>query len=186
MQGKGLATGVIKHRARITAFESEKAAQQREFERLYRECYGAVYGYVRVRMSCDADAEDVVAEAFMKAARSFASFDPSRAKFGTWVTTIARNCMVSHFRKQRPTTVLDDAPQSAFAVAPEQEATDDLLTVKRLLACLDDEERELIALKYREGLRNVEIANQMGMNASTVATKVARAIEKMRRVAEKG
>lgn len=54
-------------------------AREREFERLYLQSYGLVYGYVRARMSDDAMAEDIVAEAYMKAARAFDRFDSSRS-----------------------------------------------------------------------------------------------------------
>lgn len=139
-----------------------------------------MYGWVRFRMSNDADAEDIVAEAFLKAARSFESFNPNRAKFGTWVIAIARNCMISHFRKERPVSALEDAPEIVFAVPGGQEASDDRIVVKKLLACLEDDERELVVLKYRDGMRNVDIAAALGLNPSTVSTKLARALEKMR------
>lgn len=179
--------GVIgmRHQARIINLNREEGSLEHEFERLYRECYPTVYGWVRARMAGDSDAEDVVAEAFLKAARSFGSFDPMRAKFGTWVTAIARNCMASHFAAKRPMTALDDAPDSAFAVEGGQRNSDDLMTIKQLLAYLDDDEREMIALKYRDGLRNVDIAAQLQMNPSTVSTKLARALEKMRQVVER-
>lgn len=136
-------------------------------------------------MRDDASAEDVVAEAFCKAAKAFSSFDPSRAKFSTWVTTIARNCMISQFRKERPTTSLEDAPQDAYMVQGGQDGVDDMLLVKQLLACLDDFERDIIAFKYRDGLRNVDIARKLDMNESTVSTVLARAIAKMRSQAAK-
>ena len=53
--------------------------REREFERLYLQSYGTVYGFVRARMASDADAEDVVSEAFIKAAAtSGASVQPPR------------------------------------------------------------------------------------------------------------
>jgi len=139
-----------------------------------------VYGYVRVRMACDEDAEDVVAEAYLHAARAFGTFDPRRARFSTWVTAIARNCMNSHYRKAHPSVALEDVPDQLFAESGGQENVDDRLLAKRLLACLDDGERELIALKYHEGMRNVDIAQALGMNPSTVSTVLARALAKMR------
>ena len=160
-------------------------AFEQEFERLYYESYKAVYNYVRARMSCDADAEDVVAEAYLKAARAFSSFDPAKAKFVTWVTTIAKNCMISHFRKEHPVAALEDVPEGAFAIDGEQGSADDIMLAKQLLTCLDDEERELIALKYRAGMRNIDIAKALDMNPLTVSTKLARALEKMRCVAER-
>lgn len=137
-------------------------------------------------MSCDADAEDIVAEAFMKAARAFESFDPSRAKFTTWVIAIAKNCMTSFYRRARPTTGLEDISRERIAVDGGQDAVNDKLYAEKLLECLTDDERELIACKYREGMRNVDIARELGMNASTVSTMLARALAKMRALTESG
>ena len=141
---------------------------------------------MRSRMGSDAEAEDVVAEAFLKAARAFDSFDPSRAKFGTWVTTIAKNCMASYYRKERPSYDLEDVPESVVAIEGDQDHVDDALLVRQLLTCLNEEEREIIALKYRDGLRNVDIAETLNMNASTVSTKLAAALTKMRSMVQKG
>ena len=143
-----------------------------------------MFGYVRSRMASDADAEDVVAEAFLKAARAFDRFDPARSKFSTWVVTIARNCMVSQFRKARPTATLDDVPESFAAVEGEQNAVADRDLALKLLSVLNDDEREIVLLKYREGMRNIDIATELGMNASTVSTKLAKALAKMRKEAE--
>lgn len=137
-------------------------------------------------MSCDADAEDVVAEAYLKAARSFASFDPARARFSTWVVAIAKNCMVSYFRKERSTTTLDDVPEAVSAVSGGQDAIEDQDLAYRLLSVLDDSERMLVLLKYHEGMRNVEIARELDLNPSTVSTKLAKALGKMREAAERG
>ena len=181
---KGAATGREKQHNRA-GFRLVKNSPEREFEQLYRESYSTVYSFIRARMACDADAEDIVSEAFIKAARAFNTFDPARAKFSTWVITIAKNCMISYFRSQRPTVVLEDAPESAFAQDGHEDVITDLMLVKDLLACLDDEERELVALKYRDGMRNVDIAAILGINASTVATKLSRALAKMRQLSER-
>lgn len=145
-----------------------------------------MYGFVRGRMSSDADAEDVVAEAYLKAARSFASFDPARARFSTWVVAIAKNCMVSHFRKERPATTLDDVPESVAAVSGGQDAVEDQDLAYRLLSTLDDSERMLVLMKHHDGMRNVDIARELDLNPSTVSTKLAKALAKMREAAEGG
>lgn len=137
-------------------------------------------------MSDEADAEDVVAEAFYKPARAFGRFDSTRAKFSTWVVTIARNCMISHYRKERPAVCLDELPELVDAKSGDQETVENRDLALRLLGVLDYEERELVLMKYREDMSNVRIAAELGMNPSTVATKVSRALAKMRNCAEKG
>lgn len=156
----------------------------REFTRLYRESYPKVYGYVRRRMEGDSATEDVVAEAYLLAARSFHQFDPKRALFSTWVTRIAINCMVSHYRRERPLVSLDELHEPSTSWDDESEAADDRELVDRLLGVLDERSKRLILMKYRDGLRNVDIANELGMNPSTVSTALSRAVARMREAYE--
>lgn len=163
----------------------EDAANKLEFERLYRESYELVYNYVRYRMADEDAAEDVVSEAYLLAARSFWRFDPKRAKFSTWVIAIATNCMNSYYRKTRPTVMLDDVPEHVVSVPGGQDEVDNRAVVDALLGVLSAEERELVILKYREGYRNVDIAKKLDMNASTVSTKLASALSKMREAGQR-
>ena len=151
---------------------------------MYLERYPFVYNYVRYRMANDSEAEGIVSEAYLLAARSFERFDPSRAKFSTWVITIAINCMRGYWRKQRPTVDLEEVPQVVFSVVGDESQVDDRDEVDMLLGVLDEEERELVLMKYRDGKRNVDIADELGMNQSTVSTKLFKAIGKMRAVRE--
>ena len=128
----------------------------------------------------------MVSEAFLKAARAFDRYDASRAKFSTWVIRIAINCMSDYYRRERPTSALDSIPESIIAVPAEQDAVADRDLAFRLLATLNASERELVLLKYQEGKRNVDIARELNMNASTVSTKLSVALAKMRSAAAKG
>lgn len=169
-----------------TAVFARQTLPEREFERLYKESYGLVYNYVCSRMSDRCAAEDVVAEAYLRAARAFHTFDPTQAKFSTWVTRIAINCMNSHYRKACPTIALEYAPETAIAVSGGQGEVANRALVDQLLGCLDATERNLVVMKYREGYRNIEIAKALDMNQSTVSTVLARALAKMRAAAESG
>ena len=138
---------------------------------------------MRAHTTCKADTEEIVAEAYLKAARSFESFDPSRAQFGTWVTAIARNCMISHFRRAQRTASLDEAPETEHPIKGQQDAVDNALTLEKLLACLDNTDRKLVTMKYHDEMRNIDIAAALGMNPSTVSTRLSRALAKMRAAA---
>lgn len=132
-------------------------------------------------------AEDVTSEAFIKAARAFDRYDPQRAQFSTWVITIARNVLISNIRKAGKEYTASDAAidpdlQSTSDVYPSLE-NDDTETLRQLLLVISEEDRELVRLKFFEGLQNKEIAEVLGVNASTVGTKVQRALAKMKAVA---
>ena len=169
------------------AITTRRQTKATTFEQLYRENYSLVYNYVRYRTANADLAEDLTAEAFLKAAHAFGRFDPVRAKFSTWVITIARNCIASYWRRAKLTGSIDDVAESDVAVEDSYPAlNDDEQRVQQLLSVLDDDERELVFLKYYEGKRNVDIAAELNLNASTVSTKLARALAKMRAVAERG
>ena len=88
--------------------------------------------------------------------------------------------MRDYWRRSRPSVVLDDLPDSVLSQPDETESYADCDLVDQLLSLLTAEERNLVVMKYREGYRNVEIASELGMNASTVSTKLANALAKMR------
>lgn len=157
-------------------------SQERQFEKLYRENYAAVYNYVYYRLLDHQATEDVVSEAFLRAARAFDQFDPSRAKFSTWTITIARNCMINYLRASHPVTYIGDDLASIDVQSKEDyypALDEDAALCRQLLASLDDEDRELVFMKYYLGMRNTDIAKTLDMNASTVATKLQRALAKM-------
>ena len=166
--------------------KNDNAHAAARFERLYRETYGLVYNYLSYRANDPDIAEDIAAEAFLKAARAFDRFDPARAKFSTWVVSIARNCLIDYWKKERPTSTLENLPESVLAVEDELATSENVLYLNKLLAKLDELERELVFMKYYEGKRNAEIARELNMNPSTVATKLQRALLSMRAAAKGG
>ena len=163
---------------------TSKQDARHSFEEQYRACYPMVYNYVFRRMSSREATEDVVSEAFLRAARFYDRFDERRAKFSTWVISIARNCISDYFSREAPVSPLDEVPEGAYSdEGLHVEQLGDAELVQHLLSSLDETERELVYMKYYEGKRNVEIAEALGMNASTISTKLARALSKMRAIA---
>lgn len=160
-------------------------SQTAEFERLYREAYPIVYNYAYRAVLNQSAAEDITSEAFLKAARSFSRFDSTRAKFSTWVVAIARNCVADHFRTSHANAPLEELPENTYSTEDDSlERIQERETASRLLEALTPEERELVFLKYYEDKRNKDIAEELGLNPSTVATRLQRALLKMRTYAE--
>ena len=173
-----------KRRSRLRAVRGGAADNSaQEFERLYRENYRRVYNYVYSRFLDRTFAEDITSEAFIKAARSFKSFDADRAQFSTWVITIARNCAISEMRKSKPELIVSETAYDLDTIGVT-DSYEDLgereRQVAALLSKLDDTDRELVYFKFFEGKKNKEIGELLGMNASTVGTKVQRAVAKLR------
>lgn len=153
-----------------------------DLESLYRESFQKVYNYAYYRLLDPALAEDLTSIAFMKAVEHFDRYDPSKAKFSTWVTRIAHNAIVDYHRTRKSTILLED--MGTFEPACEDdypELDERAKEVARLLSFVSEEDRELIYLKFNEEKSNVEIARMLDMNPSTVATRLHRALATMRK-----
>ncbi len=136
-------------------------------------------GYVFRRVINKADAEDLVGKVFERVVERLDQFDPSRGALRPWVLRIARNAIIDHLRTRRVfapvDTLSDPLPTEA------RDPLDDLIERERveLLAALvrelPTETRELIALRYGDGLRHREIAELQGLTVSAVKQRVSRA-----------
>lgn len=157
----------------------------RQLENLYRENFQRVYNYAYYRLLNAAEAEDATSAVFVKVVANIDKFDPSKASFSTWVTRIAHNVLVDGFRTRKPVVALDNVVVDEPSVEDDYPVLDDRQErVAKLLANLSPEDRELVYLKYYQGKKNVEIAQLLDMNPSTVATRLRRALQAMRAHAE--
>lgn len=153
------------------------------FDALYRDSARDLYAYVRTLLGDDAGAEDVTALAFERAYRRRASFDDRRGSQRGWLFGIARNAALDELRRRRRAAPLVGELPDELAPAPEEEA--DLAvrrtTVRAALAALPARDRELVALKFHGGLTNAELATVIGTSETNAATRVHRAVTKLRK-----
>lgn len=147
---------------------------------LYRTYYPRVYNHVYYRLLNRECTEDLVSEVFVKVVRNLDGFDSTKASFGTWLFHITRNTLIDHYRKPRNLVMFDDAGGFEPIVEDDYTGLDEhAMEVRHLLALLDEADRELVFLKYHEEMKNSEIAQLLNMNASTVSTRLSRALRTM-------
>ncbi len=159
------------------------------FDALYRSSRDDVYGYVSGLLRDRSAAEDVTAQAFERAYRRRASFNPQRGTHRAWLFGIARNAALDELRRRSRQAELVGEPEDAAAGEAHEEAAEAALrrsTVRAAMAKLSARERELIALKYFAGLANAEIAAVIGASESNAGTKLHRAMEKLREACDEG
>jgi RNA polymerase sigma-70 factor, ECF subfamily len=152
------------------------------FEQLYRSSRDDVYAYVATLLRDRSAAEDVTAQAFERAYRKQRSFRRERGSARAWLFGIARNAALDELRRQRRLAPLLADP-AEDAREPQLEAADQALrrlAVRAALDRLSGRERDLIALKYKGGLTNAEIARVLRTSESNAGTMLHRTIEKLR------
>jgi RNA polymerase sigma-70 factor (ECF subfamily) len=151
---------------------------QDAFESLFRHFEAEVYRWV-VRIVRDSGiAEDVLVEAFWRAYRGRAHFDPSRS-FGAWMRRIATNSACDHLRMMRPRanwiTTADgiEGPKDTDRVQRQSIA----LAFRKLPPKL-----QLVAtLALIEGQSHAEIAESLHLPVGTVKSRLFRALWALRK-----
>jgi RNA polymerase sigma factor (sigma-70 family) len=155
-------------------------APEEGFESLYRRTFPRVYAYVASMLRDRSAAEEVTAQAYERAYRKRSSYKARRGSPEAWLFGIARNAALDELRRLKRRAaeieVEDDEDHSEGVVLRE--------TVRAALATLDGKERDLLALKYRAGLSNSEIASVLATSESNVGTRLHRAMEKLRKACD--
>jgi RNA polymerase sigma-70 factor (ECF subfamily) len=167
---------------------------QRYNRRIYNICY-------RFAGSAD-DAQDLTQEVFIKMYRTLSSYDPGRAAFMTWLTTITRNLLVDHFRKtkqDRMTETLDGASsehEDAMPLSdtiPDKAAPPDARvqsreageTVHHALQKLSPELREAVILRDLHDMDYREIAAVLKVPEGTVKSRINRGRAELARLLQR-
>ena len=144
----------------------------------------AAFNYARWLTKNDADAEDVVQDACMRAMRYFSSLRDADAR--AWLFTIVRNVWYSRVSRRSSvleTPSLEDAQDERpdDALDPEERLLQQY-TVARVRAALEQlpvDFREVVVLREIEGLSYKEIAAIVRVPLGTVMSRLARARERL-------
>lgn len=153
------------------------------FDALYRASVGDLFAYVRTLLRDDSAAEDVTALAFERAYRRHGGYDPARGTERAWLFGIARNAALDELQRRKRTTALAADPVDERSASDGEDHAEDharRLTVRAALERLDARERELIALKFHAGLSHAELAAVLGVSESNAASRLHRAMTKLR------
>ena len=166
--------------------EQALAGSQEAYHALVRRYERPLMGLVLRMVRDRPTAEDLVQEAFVKAFRHLRRFDPSR-KLSSWLFKIAHNTAIDHLRRRRPDFVpladeVDEEQPGAVLAAPETRAPDEQVLGRGLAGVLEGAlgdlrpaYREVLVLRFQEGLAYQEIAEVTGLALNTVKVHLHRA-----------
>lgn len=140
-------------------------------ERYQRQAVGHATAILRNRD----EAEDAVQETFIDAFRALNDFDTER-RFYPWFYVMLRNRCYKFTLKRKQTESLDDVE---ILAARTGLANDERLSVENALKALSDEFREIVTLKYLDGLSYDELAEHLGIPKGTVMSRLFHARKKL-------
>jgi RNA polymerase sigma-70 factor (ECF subfamily) len=134
-------------------------------------------------------AEDLTQEIFLKVFKSLDKFHRD-ADFGTWLTSVARNYCIDHYRasKREREVMTEDLLAFDQAVAssgnPQRrlEESDRRTFLRNGLQRLPDKLREAVVLRDLQGLSYQEMADRLGLPEGTVKSRINRGREELARL----
>jgi len=153
------------------------------FEKLYTEFQPKISRFVAVRINHKQTAEDVVAQVFIKAWEALQN-QVQIETFSAWMFTIARNSIIDHYRTKRELTDITELENFLEYEDNIVETLDLDIQSRQFLRVLDNlnnDQQQVIRLKFLEDLTNEEIAAIMDKTPGAIRVIQHRAITQLKK-----
>jgi len=160
------------------------------FEMLYRRHRGPLYRFLLRQAGDAAAAEELFQDVWMRVVNSRGRYEV-RAKFTSWVYTIAHNRVMDFYRARSGVVFLNqEESEAALESTPADEIAADLKldrkrAAERLIAALAElpvAQREAFLLQQESEMSLEEIAAATGVNRETVKSRLRYAFAKLRAI----
>jgi RNA polymerase sigma-70 factor, ECF subfamily len=167
--------------------ERAVAGDHLAISRLYDLTFERIYRYVLVKVSNPSDAEDVTAEVYVRMLGALPRFRWQDVPFIVWLFSIARNQVISHYRRSnaRPTQALPEDmeiadPGEGPGWMLEQQAT--FAEVWDAVKKLPEAQRSVIELRFGAGLSIRETAQALAKTENNVKASQFKAVAKLQKL----
>jgi RNA polymerase sigma-70 factor (ECF subfamily) len=179
----------MRHRASVASVAIDDGGLAARFAagdpdtiRVIYQSYGRLVHAAAYKVLGDATlADDATQQTFLQAWRAAGSYDPSRA-LGAWLASIARRAAIDVYRRERRhrgVEPIDSSDPALVTMPPSVEQLYDVWEVRRALAKLPDQDRELIRLQHYGELTHTEIASELELPLGTVKSRSFRAHKRL-------
>lgn len=152
------------------------------FAVLYDRYVDRIYAYLRMQVAQDADAADLLQGVFLQAYNGLPRYRGDGTYIVAWLFRIARNAVIDARRRQRPTLPWDLVPSALQPFStdePEARALrrEERTRLQELIDALDDQQRDLLVLRFTARLTIAEIAVVISKSEAATQKKLYRIIQ---------
>jgi RNA polymerase sigma-70 factor (ECF subfamily) len=169
-----------------------KSGSQKAFDELMKRYERRIFGFLLRSVRNYEDAEELTLEVFFKAYRALGSWEP-KAKFSTWLYTIASNLSIDYHRSKsrKPVFILEDEDviekrlvATDISSNPEKHLEDKECgrIIREAVDELSSKQKAVFMLTRYEGLQIKEVAETLGIAEGTVKIHLHRAMKKLQTI----
>lgn len=171
------------------------AGRNDAFDVLLRRHQSRVFSYILSVVKDEAVADDIFQDTFVKAIVTIRQGRYNESgRFGAWLSRIAHNLIIDYYRQEKSEGLISaDNPDidmfnrrelSEGNVEDSIVASQILDDVRRLIAALPENQREVLMMRYYQDMSFKEIAEATDVSINTALGRMRYALLNMRRMAE--
>jgi RNA polymerase sigma-70 factor, ECF subfamily len=177
----------------LMTFESEatrlRSGDAEVIARLVERYQHRLYRYLLRLVSRPSTAEDLFQQTWLRVMERIRYYDPKRS-FEGWLFAVAHNLAIDHLRRRQPESLDEPLPSGETPLDLTQSnspgALELFLSKERAgqmaeaVSELPPAFREVITLRFEEGMKLEEIATVLALPMGTVKTRLHRALKALR------
>jgi RNA polymerase sigma-70 factor (ECF subfamily) len=151
---------------------------QAAFTTLYQETRMLVYGLALRIVRDPTMAEDVTTEVYLQLYQQAARYNPTRGAPVAWLLTVIRSRAIDSLRREtvhgqcEPLSTTSPFPSPIPDPEAQSVVGEQCVMVRKALAALNKEQRQVIEIAYYHGLSHRQIAAKLGQPLGTVKTRI--------------
>ena len=161
-----------------------KRLEEEAWSEIFQRHFSSIYAYIRRRVESVSVAEDLAAQVFLEGLERIGGFTYRGVPLVAWLFRIAHNMVVSHYRRQAADAGQQSREAQADIASPVEETVDLEFLREELveaMSTLTDDQRQVVMLRFLEGLSTREVAAVLDKPAGAVKALQHRALASMKR-----
>lgn len=154
-----------------------------EFKPLYEKYYEQIFRFIYNRIEDKKLAYDITADVFYKALTKIHTYKHQNLAFSSWLYRIARNELIDIFRKNKAVRVISIDSLRIIDIIDDIELDSDekhKQKLMKLIAALDDEDLQLIELRFFENKSFKDIAEIISTTEASAKMRLYRLLKIMK------
>jgi RNA polymerase sigma factor (sigma-70 family) len=163
-----------------------KKRDQSAFSYLYDNYSAVLFGVIYKMLEDKELAEDILQEAFIKIWNNFSNYDSMKGRLFTWMLNLTRNLTIDTIRSKgyKKQAKIQNSQNAVDNISDNSNTAEsfDALGIRKHLALLKNDQKQIIDLAYFSGLTQDEISKTLDIPLGTVKTRMRTAIIELRKV----
>lgn len=167
---------------KILVQEAQK--DKAKFAPLYKKYFEQIFLFVLKRVESEDTAADITSQVFLKALLNLSKYKDMGFPFSSWLFRIARNELYDMYRKKEVEMVVSMESRSVQLIMSEigDAGKEDHSHLTAALSKLDEDEMELIEMRFFEKRAFKEIGEILDITENNAKVRTYRILDKLKKI----